>query len=221
MLALVSLPLGIVMTLVSLNVNIPRYLLVHSLGQADLGIFASLAYLLVALNLVINALGQSVSARLARMFAEGDSRRFRAVLGKLLAFAALILVCGVPAAQLVGRPLLTFIYRPEYGQHLSLFVIMVTTAGVSSVASFLGYGMTAARIFRMQVPVIGASTLATVLFSMILIPRMGMNGAAFALLIGACVQAICSAVVLHQAMRRLTRRSRKTRQDSGASVIQG
>jgi O-antigen/teichoic acid export membrane protein len=206
-LALVSAPLGIVMTLCSLNVNIPRYILVHSLGQADLGIFASLAYLLVAINLVINALGQAVSSRLARMFAEGEAERFRAVLGKLLVFAALILVLGVPLAKLIGQPLLTFIYRPEYGEHLSLFVIMMATAGVCSIASFLGYGMTAARSFRMQVPVVCVSTLATVLLSLILIPRMGMNGAAFALFIGACVQAIGSAVVLHQAMRRLTRRS--------------
>lgn len=204
MLALVSLPLGIVMTLVSLNVNIPRYILVHFLGQSDLGVFASLAYLLVAINLVINALGQSVSARLARMFAEGDSEGVRAALGKLLAFAAMVLILGVPVAQWVGRPLLTFIYRPEYGQHVSLFVIMVATAGVSSIASFLGYGLTAARIFCIQVPVIGASTLATALFSLILIPRMGMNGAALALLMGACVMALCSAMALQRAIHRLS-----------------
>jgi O-antigen/teichoic acid export membrane protein len=199
-LALVSAPLGVVMTLGSLNANIPRYLLERSLGPSELGIFASLAYLLVGINLVVGALGQSVVSRLARMFAEGDSERFRKVLVKLIAFASLIMVLGVPLAMLVGRPLLTLAYRPEYGQHVSLFVLMTAAAGVSSIASFLGYGMTAARAFRMQVPVIGASTLATVLFSVLLIPRHGSGGAACALFIGACVQAGYSAAVLRLAM---------------------
>lgn len=47
-----SLPLGIVMTLISLNANLPRYLLVHYLGAGQLGIFASLAYLLTAVKFV-------------------------------------------------------------------------------------------------------------------------------------------------------------------------
>jgi O-antigen/teichoic acid export membrane protein len=203
-LAQVSAPLGIVMTLISLNVNIPRYILEHALGPSELGIFASLAYLLVAISLVINALGQSVSSRLARMFAEGNSAGFRKLLGKLLTIAGTSLILGVPAAQWIGRPLLSFIYRPEYGEHVSLFVIMVATAGVSAVASFLGYGMTAARTFRMQVPVVGVSTFTTVLFSIVLIPRMGSIGAAYALLSGACVLLVGCAVVVHGIIRRLT-----------------
>ena len=203
MLAQVSAPLGIVMTLCSLNVNIPRYLLEHALGQADLGIFASLAYLLVVISVIANALGQAVSSRLAQMYAEGQLDRFRNVLGKLLGFGALVLVLGVPVAWLVAQPLLTFIYRPEYGQHVSLFIIMVATAGVTSIATFLSYGMTAARIFKMQVPVVLAMTLTTVLLSFLLIPRLGSSGVAYALFMGACVQAIGCAAVLQLAMRRV------------------
>jgi O-antigen/teichoic acid export membrane protein len=138
------------------------------------------------------------------MYAEGEIARFRAVLGKLLAFAELFLVVGVPAARVFGEPLLTFIYRPEYGQRVSLFVIMVATAGVASIASFLGYGVTATRTFRLQVPVIGASTLTTVLLSLLLISRMGSMGAACALLAGACVQVSGCALVLNRAVARLT-----------------
>jgi O-antigen/teichoic acid export membrane protein len=203
LLAQVSAPLGVVMTLISLNVNIPRYLLERSLGPADLGVFASLAYLLVAINLVVGALGQAVTARLARMFAEGELARFRTILGKLVAFGGMILVLGVPAAKLAGQPLLTVIYRAEYGWHVSLFTIMVATAGVSSIGSFLGYGMTAARTFRMQIPVIGASTLMTVLLSSLLIPRWGSMGAACALLAGACTQVIGSASVLHRVLHQV------------------
>jgi O-antigen/teichoic acid export membrane protein len=200
-LALVSAPLGIVMTMISLNINIPRYILERTMGQTELGIFASLAYLLVAISLVVNALGQAVSSRLSRLFADGDLRRFRELLSKLTGFAALVLLVGVPAARLLGRPLLTFIYRPEYGDHVGLFVLMVATAGIQSIASFMGYGNTAARNFRLQVPVICCSTAATTLFSFFLIPHTGMIGAACALLIGACVQVAGAAIVLRRKLK--------------------
>jgi len=204
-LIVVSAPLGIVMTLVSLNVNIPRYLLEHALGPADLGIFASLAYSLVAVNLVVNALGQATSSRLAHMYAAKETKRFRAALARLIAVGAILTIVSVPVAAAVGRPLLTILYRPEYGRHVQLFVIMVTTAGVCSIGSFLGYGMTAARKFPMQVPVTAVSALTTVLFCVILISRWGSMGAAYALLIGSFVQVIGSALVLHGAVVRLPR----------------
>ena len=62
---LLSVPLGLVMTLLSLNTNIPRYILERYSGTAELGILASLAYLMVALNLVVNALCQSATTRLS------------------------------------------------------------------------------------------------------------------------------------------------------------
>ncbi len=200
-LAVISAPLGVVMTLISLNVNIPRYILERFLGQAELGIFASLAYLLVVISLIVTALGQASTARLASMFSRGDLHSFRATLAKLLALAAMILVFGVPLARLAGRPLLAFIYRPEYAEHVSLFVVMVATAGVVSIASFLGYGMTAVRSFRMQVPVIASSTLTTAALSLLLIPRWGTQGAAYALLAGATVQALGSGWVLGSSLR--------------------
>ena len=58
-LVLLALPLGFVTMLLSLNGNLPRYLLEHYGGPAQLGMFASMAYLLVALSTVVNALGQS------------------------------------------------------------------------------------------------------------------------------------------------------------------
>jgi O-antigen/teichoic acid export membrane protein len=204
-LAILSAPLGIVMTMNSLNVNIPRYILEHSLGEANLGIFASLAYLLVAISVVINALGQAVSSRLSRMFADGELHRFRSLLFRLEGFALLVLIAGPPVARLVGGPLLTFLYRPEYSRHVDLFVIMVATAGVLSISSFLGYANTAARNFRLQVPVICSSTGATTLCAFILIPRFGMTGGAFALLIGAGVQLTGAAVILRWQLNRRSR----------------
>jgi len=110
-LMMLGLPLGWVATFASLNVNIPRYFLQHYLGLADQGIYASLAYLVVAINLVVVALGVSVTTRLARLFADGDHRQFVRLLTKLSMLGVLIAVVGVPLTFLVGRPLLTLLYR--------------------------------------------------------------------------------------------------------------
>jgi len=195
-----SAPLGVVMTLFSLNANIPRYLLAKYLGEAELGIFASLAYMLVALYLVVNALGESATARLARMFALCDIHGFQRLIGKLVWMGVAILALGTMVSALLGRPLLTLLYRPEYADSLSVFVVMMMGGGVTAIGYFLGYGINAARCFRMQVPVIALSTLTTAALTMVLAPRLGLMGAALALLSAALVHVLGNALALRYAL---------------------
>jgi O-antigen/teichoic acid export membrane protein len=189
-LTLLSLPLGFVMAIMSLNTNIPRYILQHYKGPSEFGIFASLAYLGTASSLVINALGQSAAARLSRMFADQQLDAFKSMLGKFVWFGLAIGLIGVPAAALWGRFVLSLVYRPEYAHYLHVFLVMVATTSVLAVASFLGYGLTAARSFKIPLVIISISTLTTVVLSVKLIPRFGLMGAALALLAGAIAQVI-------------------------------
>ncbi len=207
-LALMSLPLGFVMALMSLNTNIPRYVLEHYKGPSEFGIYASLAYLGTAASLVINALGQSASARLSRMFAAQQFDEFKSLLHKFVLLGAVIGIVGVPAAALFGRYVLSLIYRPEYANYLNVFLVMVTTTSVLAVASFLGYGITAARSFKMPLVIIGASTLSTVILSFRLIPKFGLMGAALALLAGAVAQVIGFAIGIALELRSAAHQSR-------------
>jgi O-antigen/teichoic acid export membrane protein len=184
-LAMLGLPLGWAATFASLNVYIPRYFLQHYLGLADQGIFASLAYLVVAVNLVVAALSISVTTRLAHLFAEGDHRQFVRLLTKLSMLGVLIAAAGVPLTFLVGRPLLTLLYRREYADHVGLLALFVGIAGLSTIGSFLFCGLTAARTFRVQVPVYFVAMLIGIAGSALLIPRDGLIGAGIALLLSA------------------------------------
>lgn len=67
-LARLALPLGVVMLLISLNSNIPRYVIQAHYGEWELGIFAATAYIMVAGTTVVSALGQSASPRLAKLY---------------------------------------------------------------------------------------------------------------------------------------------------------
>ena len=199
-LAWVALPLGIVMMLISLNANIPRYFVAHHLGEHELGIFAALAYLMVAGNTVVGALGQSASPRLARYYAEGDGRGFCRLLTRLVGLGAGIGALGLLAALVAGRQILASLYKPEYADHADLFAWLMVAATVSYVASLLGYGMTAARRFREQTPVFTASSAVTFAGCALLIPRFGLLGAAWSYVLALSVQLFGSALVLVTAL---------------------
>ncbi len=198
----ISWPLGLVMMLISLNINVPRYILERKLGTAELGIFASLAYLLTAIGLIVCALGQSVCARMSRQFAEGNVRGFRLLLTKLVGLAIAMGVSGMGLTLVAGRPALAMVYTPQYAERVDLLLVMVAAASVSAVASFLGFAMTAARCFRAQLPVMGATLATTFAFTLALVPHFGLMGAGYALLIAAAVQSAASYVVLNAVMRR-------------------
>ena len=200
-LAMLGLPLGWVATLTSLNVNMPRYFLQFYRGLEDQGIFASLAYLIVVVGLVVLALAQSVTTRLARLFVDGDRRQFLLLLGKLSMLGVLIAAAGVPLMLFMGRPLLTLLYRTEYADHARLAALFMAIAGLYTIAAFLLCGLTAARRFRVQVPVFVAATLIGGAGSALLVPRYGLTGAGIGLLLSIMVQVVGSMWALLQVIR--------------------
>jgi O-antigen/teichoic acid export membrane protein len=186
-LTMLGLPLGWVVFFGCLSVNIPRYFLQHYIGLADQGIYASLAYLVIAINMVVSALSVSVTTHLARLFADGDHRQFVRLLTKLSLLGVLIAVVGVPLTFLVGRPLLTLLYRREYADHVGLLALLVGIAGLTTIGNFLFCGLTAARTFRVQVPIYIVQLVIGVAGAALFVPMLGLIGAGIALLLSAAV----------------------------------
>jgi O-antigen/teichoic acid export membrane protein len=199
-LAWLSLPLGVVMVLISLNTNIPRYFVEHYLGEAALGYFAALAYVMVAGYTVMAALGQSATPRLARYY-QSNRSAFKRLLAKMLLLAAAVGAAGILVAVLWGRPLLTLLYRRDYAQYADVFVWVMIAAAISYVKSMLGYGMTAARIFRAQVPLNVACSLGIILTCALLIKSHGMIAGAYALVVGAGIALVGATAILMAASR--------------------
>ncbi len=199
------LPLGLVKMLISLNSNIPRYFIKEYLGARELGIFAALAYLMVAGNMVIFALGESASPRLAKYYAARNVNAFRGLLFKLVGLAALIGGTAIVIAQVAGTEVLTLLYRPEYAENKDLFVLLMVAAAIGYMSSFLGYGMTAARYFRVQTPLFVIVTATSAMACLWLLPTQGLIGAAKALIFAAIVQAVFSLGVIIHAIYKIKR----------------
>lgn len=207
-LAWLSLPLGVVMVLVSLNTNIPRYFVEHYLGEAALGYFAALAYVMVAGYTVMGALGQSATPRLARYY-QSDRSAFKRLLAKMLLVAAAVGAAGILVVVLWGRPLLTVLYRPDYAQHADVFVWVMVAAAISYMGSMLGFAMTAARLFRAQVPLFATSALGITLTCLLFVKPLGLIAGAYALVVGAAIALVGATAIL---MLRLRRKGRLAEQ---------
>jgi O-antigen/teichoic acid export membrane protein len=127
--------------------------------------------------------------------------RFRSLMLRLCGIGALLGVASVGLAAVAGRPVLALLYRPEYAAHLNVFLVLAATSGVGAVASFLGYGITAAHVFRYQVWTMLAAVATTAVASFLLVPRYHAMGAAIALLISALVQTWIASAILRRALR--------------------
>lgn len=200
-----SLPLGLVMMLISLNANIPRYFLEHSLGKKELGVFAALAYLIVAGNMIVSALGSAARPRLAKYYAGGNVSAYQKLLFQLVAIACLLGLSGILVAWVAGGQILTIVYQPEYAKYTELLIWLMVTAGIGYVSSFLGEGMTAARYFRTQIPLFIVVTSTSAIASFWFIPKNGLKGAAIALMIAEIVRIIFTLGVIFHAVHRIQR----------------
>ncbi len=194
-LACLALPVGITMMLNSLSTNIPRYLIERYQGEGELGIFAAMAYLVLAGNTVVGALGQSAAPKLAKHFANSDMSAFTYLLLKVLMMAGFLGLIGISVAVVAGREMLALLYGPEYAKSADLLTILMIATAVSYGSSLLGTAVTAMRSFRPQVPIHLANTMVVLISSLVLIRQYGLKGAAWAVLIGAGFSTVMYAAI--------------------------
>jgi O-antigen/teichoic acid export membrane protein len=205
-LAWLALPLGITLLLVSLMTNIPSYFLQQYAGDRALGIFAAMAYLIVAGTTVISALGQAASPRLAKQYAAHEEQQFHVLLLRLAIIGILLGAAGVLTAVIGGRLLLTLFYQPEYAAYNDVFILLMIGGGISYVASLSGYAVTAARYFKLQPVIFTVGVASTFILCVLLIPSQGIRGAAWVSVIVGLIQLVLTAAYLAYALYKLHQR---------------
>jgi O-antigen/teichoic acid export membrane protein len=195
-------PLGLVVMLVSLNLNIPRYFVERSFGMREQGIFSSIVNLMAAGSVAVGALGQCATPRLAKYFASGNMTGFRQLLWVLTGISVSLGIAGFLAAALFGREILTLAYRPEFAARQDVLIWLMAASGALYLGSMMGVAVTAARCFAPQLPLFALSAVTTTLACFFLVPTMGMRGAAAAIFISSIVQSAGGALLLRYACAR-------------------
>jgi O-antigen/teichoic acid export membrane protein len=194
----VALPLGVVTTVASLNLHMPRYFVDARMGERQLGIFSAMAYATVSLTLVGDSLGNAAIPRLSRLFAAGQFAEYRALIWRLLGVGVAVGLLAVGLARALGSSLLTSFYGAEYAAHAEVFTLLMAAAAIHFAASMLTAGITSARRFRIQVPMYVLVAASTAWGCARWVPSMGLAGASLGVICGAVVRLILAAAILQR-----------------------
>jgi O-antigen/teichoic acid export membrane protein len=197
---ILGLPLGISAGIMSFNSNMNRYFVEAYLGSENLAYFGAMAYIVIGASQVTMSLGQAASPRLAKYYFF-NRKAFIVLLGKMLAVVLTLAVAAVLFGVFFGKPFLSMVYEPKYAERQDVFVWLLISAGVTMLASMLGFGMTATRRFKSQIPVFLAVCIISILACWLLIPRYGMKGAAWSMLVASITQCVSSLIVILIALK--------------------
>ena len=180
-----ALPLGVVLMLLALRTNLPRYVITNYLDHRALGAFVSIFYVGLVGSKVIAALGQTSTPRLAKYHAAGNQRAFAWLLVRLLALAAALGTAMVVGMAAFGQPALKLLYNADFSQYQRLAVLMMAVAGATYLATILGIAVEAARRFRLHMAIQIAAMIVLVAALPWAVGRFGLEGAAGAMLLSA------------------------------------
>jgi len=192
----IAIPLGVVLALISLNGNIPRYFVEYYLGEGSLGVFSALVYFMIPGNLIMNSMGQTMSTQMAKMVYEKNIAMYRHHLKKIIAVGGMISVVALFFSVIWGREILLIFYSGEFTQQARILIWVMGISFFIYVSAGLGYGMTAAGYFKSQIPLFIGVTIVTILCNYILVPAMGIFGAVLSLFISGFTQFLGSVWIL-------------------------
>lgn len=195
-----AMPLGVVMVLAGIAANLPRYAIQLTLGESALGVFGGLTYMILVGTNLVSAIGQAASPRLAKYAASGRTAQFGDLLKRLLVVSTATAAFGLLISILWGRPILEWIYTPEFAQHTGVLVVLAVAALASFPAIVLAVAATAARSFRAQLPVFFTVLVVGAVACYFLVPLWGMVGAAVATAFMALVQTAGCALIVKSAV---------------------
>jgi len=189
-------PLGLLLLLISLNANIPRYFLAGEHSVRDVGILAALGYVAGAANTIVMAMGQAAVPSLARAFARRAVRAFVESAAPLILVSVTLGIAGAAASFLAGQSLLRVLYGPEFAAEGKAFFWLMLGGAMGYLAAACGYLLSSARCFQPQLPIMAAALGVTVVGCYLFVPEGGLLSAAKAQAAGFAAQFLLSAAVL-------------------------
>jgi len=190
-----SAPLGAVNGIFAASQALPRYLLQLSQGAAAVGYFTALFAIIPALDVLAASVGHAAAPRLG--WAAGtDSRRYRALVTRLLGLAGLTGGVLVAGAALGGQRFLSIAYSPAYGAYHGAFVLIVLAGGLTVVNNTAFFALVAARKFSMPLAIQCSGFLVTGLTGAWLVPHFGIGGAASSVALGSAAMVTLATSIL-------------------------
>ncbi len=198
-----AVPLGMVVALISLLANIPRWFVDRRQGPEALGYLAALGCFPLGLQALIGAAAQAATARLA-VLSLANRMAFQELAGRLAWLAA-----GAGGIAVVATPWLAevagAVYRPEYASHPALLGWLLVAGALAGVGGILGTAVTAAGHSAGQPGVYAAAAGASALYCHWRVDAQHPTAGAQAMALGAAVVALGQGCLMGRLMACLRR----------------
>jgi O-antigen/teichoic acid export membrane protein len=190
------LPLAAGSALMSLEANVPRYVVAAHFDVNVLAVVGMMTYALAMGQTLVTALCYPAVPRLAAHYAEGRLRAFMRLFGKLCAHGGFAALVAFLAAVLFGRQFLLLVLGEEFAAHNTLFVITVAAGGIQVIQHILLSALRAMRHFT-AVSLVQLSGLLTTAVLCLAFSRLsGVNGVGWALVASfSCGALLCAGLV--------------------------
>lgn len=160
--------------------SIPRQYLSSTMGDAALGIYASVAAPVAIIQMGASYIYNPLLGYFSEAYAKGDKREFTRLLFRTFGGIALVGVMCAVGLELFGAPLLSLVYGGAIVEHLYLLQPLVLCAVITGVMWFSNDLLISLRQFRATF--IG-SVIALVVSLLVMVPSVssfGMNGVTIA-----------------------------------------
>lgn len=206
-------PLAFVMSIGTLNVNTPVYMLDYFLGAESVGIYSSVAYFFFIGRLVVDSITHAGASRMAKHFHQNPAQFKRLFMQLLLVVFALGLI-GIAGSWVLGDWLLALIYGDAFAGKGSLFVWVMCAGAVSYLSQLFSVSLTVARRFIDMLLVNGICLIAAVVAAIVFIERYGVTGAGITLFVTMSSMLCLNAFLYSRRIKDLQKSSNKTVQES-------
>ncbi|GAB6011949.1 oligosaccharide flippase family protein [Viscerimonas tarda] len=206
-----SLPLGIVMCIISLNTNISKYMTEYFLGTEKQGIYSTIAYCLVLGNFVNAAVGQSFSPRMSRYYAENKTIDFKKLCIKYVGVNLGVGIILSIMSLIGGYHFLKIMFSDSIANYSGLFSLVMFSGIFLYTASALGYTLTSMRIFKIQPFINGMVMITNIVGCYFLLNKYGIYGVVYASILAFSMQIIITSCFIYKNYDKSCSRSRSIR----------
>lgn len=174
----------------------PRYFLELLLGTEMLGYYASVAMPVTIVQVSASFIFSPLTTPLAKQFDSRDRNGFKKTMLKVICAVAVLSICALGAAVLLGDWALLFLFGNSIASYTYLIVPLVLSGILLAFSWFLSTVVTIIRELKRLLAASIASFATVVIGSTPMINTFGMNGASYILIVAMLVFIVLNATII-------------------------
>ena len=190
------LPLGVALGIISLNSNLLKIIIEDYLDYKLLGVYTALIYFLAIGGQFYKSIVDGMYPYFVKYYNEKNISRFSSVLLGNLGGLLLVSLAFILVVNFWGEEVLSFVYSPIYGEYSYVFQWIAIASIPIYANAVLGSCLTSIQVYKPQIFGNLINMLVSGVFGVLLIPKFGLLGAVYALIIGHFSQLVFNLIVL-------------------------